>query len=84
MQGTESDDAIFYCDLVCSPDRKNIEEEIVNTNHELGTVQSYFNDNKIDKLFNDKFEVIEKTIIDRHNLTNNTIHSRYHLVLKKI
>lgn len=79
--------ALFYCDLVSGDNSEHYpgysEEEEVNTIHELGTIQSYFNDEKILQLFEPFFEVSECILLRRSNMVNGSYHSRYHLVLTR-
>lgn len=79
---------LFYCDLVSGDDSKHSREycgeEIVSTNHEHGTVQSYFNLAKIGKLFGELFEVVECILIRREEVIAGGYTSRYHLVLRRI
>lgn len=79
---------LFYCDLVSGDDsghsREFAEEVIVETTHEEGTLQSYFNHAKILKLFPPgAFEIMECFLIKRHNIVNGGLISRYHITLKK-
>ncbi|MCJ7603680.1 MAG: class I SAM-dependent methyltransferase [Desulfobulbaceae bacterium] len=79
---------LFYCDLVSGDDsnhsREFTGEESVETNHEKGTIQSYFNHSKILKLFVPaSFEILECFLIKRHDIIGGGFISRYHLTLKK-
>jgi SAM-dependent methyltransferase len=78
---------LFYCDLISgdhsSKYREYCGEEIVATEHEKGTVQSYFNFSKIEKLFLDFFEIVECKHIKHENCLAPGYHSRYHIVLKR-
>ncbi|WP_432775378.1 class I SAM-dependent methyltransferase [Brevibacillus gelatini] len=80
--------ALFYCDLISGDDSKHsreyASEEIVQTQHEKGTVQSYFNYKKILELIGDHFEIVEANLIRKENILSGDFFSRYHLVLKKI
>ena len=74
--------ALFYCDLVAGTPR----DETVQTPHEQGTVQSYFDEARIAKLCAGSFEIDENIRIDRIDCgtggTNTSI-SRWHLTLRK-
>ncbi|EIJ80525.1 methyltransferase type 11 [Bacillus methanolicus PB1] len=78
---------LFYCDLISgdhsSKYREYCGEEIVTTEHEQGTVQSYFNFSKIEKLFLAFFEIVECKQIKHENCLAQGYHSRYHIVLKR-
>ncbi|MFA7239051.1 MAG: class I SAM-dependent methyltransferase [Sulfuricellaceae bacterium] len=77
---------LFYCDLVSGDDsshaREFAEEEIVTTEHETGTIQSYFNYSKLVALISDYFDIVECKLIRNENVHNGIFISRWHLVLK--
>lgn len=79
---------MFYLDLVSGDDSQHnpdfYGEEIVQTAHELGTIQSYFNWDKIRMLIGENYEVEEGFLIRRSSMIGNSFHSRYHLVLKNL
>jgi len=79
---------LFYCDLVSGDDyqhaREYSGEEVVVTNHEKGTIQSYFNFSKISELIKGIFEIVECLLIRRQDILTGSSTSRYHLVLKAI
>jgi len=79
-------DGLFYCDLVSGDDsnhyREYAGEEIVKTDHEKNTVQSYFNFSKIKELVKDLFEIEECRLIKNENCLSDGMHARYHLVLR--
>jgi SAM-dependent methyltransferase len=77
---------LFYCDLI-SPDdsrhgREFAGEEIVSTQHERDTIQSYFNFTRIHQLFDGLFEIVEATLCRQENLLAPASTARTHLVLK--
>lgn len=80
-------DGLFYCDLISgdhsSKYREYCGEEIVTTEHEKGTVQSYFNFSKIEKLFLNFFEILECIHIKHENCLAPGYQSRYHIVLRR-
>lgn len=78
----------FYLDLISGDDSNHIEnfcgEEIVKDEHEKGTVQSYFNVNKINNLIKDtSFEIRELKHVKSLSILDNKFNSRYYVVLKK-
>jgi ubiquinone/menaquinone biosynthesis C-methylase UbiE len=79
---------LFYCDLASGDDsihfREFNGEEIVETNHEQGTMQSYFNFQKINELIDSFFIIKEAILITHENCIANDYYKRYHLVLQKI
>ena len=79
-----SENALFYCDLIADSKEGKNAEEIVTGDHEKGTVQSYFNEDKINKLFEGCFAVQEMILVNRVNIGNAKINSRYHLILTRI
>ncbi len=72
-------DGLFYCDLVAGEAR----EEIVATAHEENTIQSYFDESKIEMLFEGTFTTMEKTLIEQHRIDTATTSKRWHLVLRR-
>ena len=80
------DEGLFYCDLISGDgfhqDREFDGEEVVTSQHERGTIQSFFNVRKINDLICDYFEMIDRTLIRRENTISGSFSSRYHLVLK--
>lgn len=79
---------LFYCDLISGDDSQHAREfsgeEVVNTAHELGTIQLYFNMGKILAMIDGVFEVVESNLIRREDVLRGGYTSRYHLVLRKI
>lgn len=83
------DDGLIYFDLIDKKDssfKTDVSlEKIVTNQHEKGTIQSYFDDEKIKELIKDKFEIIEQYKIIREDCFNkNYLISRYHIIAKKI
>lgn len=70
---------LFYCDLVAG----NAAEETVKSEHEKDTIQSYFDQQKIDRLFEGYFKTVEQALIHRDDMLNNTRVSRWHIILEK-
>jgi SAM-dependent methyltransferase len=75
---------LFYCSLISGDDSKHgtgfAGEEVVSTQHEMDTVQSYFNYSKIENLLSEKFKIIEAITVTSRNLLTSSIHSRHHIV----
>ena len=82
-----ADGGLFYCDLVSGDDSKHAREysgeEVVDTRHEQGTIQSYFNLAKIERLIDGLFEIVECVLIRREEVVTGGYISRYHLVLRR-
>ncbi|MHA2060624.1 MAG: class I SAM-dependent methyltransferase [Candidatus Ranarchaeia archaeon] len=79
-------DGIVYVDLISGDDSTHPDqfagEEIVNTEHEQGTIQSFFNLTKINNLFERDFKTLESIKIKRKSNLRNFYLSRHHLVLQ--
>lgn len=79
---------MIYFDVVSGCDynhyREYDGEEIVETQHESGTIQSYFNWNKINLLLRDKFKIKEAILVQRESVINQSKNSRYHIIAEKI
>lgn len=60
-------------------------EEVVQTEHEEGTIQSFFNRDKIKQLLeNTSFSIIWSSLVTEESLISNCKSGRYYLVLEKI
>ena len=81
------DGGLFYCDLISGNDsrhgREFAGEEVVATEHERDTVQSYFNYSKIERLVEGMFEIVEGVLVREENLLVAGVNARTHLVLRK-
>ncbi len=79
---------LFYCDLVsgadCDHAREYCGEQIVKTEHEINTMQSYFNYTKIGELCSGYFKVVEAVLTSRENVLQLSSNARYHLVLSPL
>lgn len=80
--------ALFYLDLVSGDDSNHAPEfcgeEVVETAHEKGTIQSFFNWSKIADLLGDTFTVKEAFLIKNTSIISSRFHSRYHLILENL
>lgn len=79
--------ALFYVDLISGDDSNHFPEfcgeEIVETEHEKGTVQSYYNWFKITELVKGLFLIKEASLIKKRSVISLDFHARYHLILEK-
>lgn len=79
---------LVYIDLISGDDHRHFPEfnaeEVVETAHEQGTIQSYFNWSKINVLIDSLFCVREATLIRKSSVAGPGYHSRYHLVLENL
>ncbi|QWD72724.1 class I SAM-dependent methyltransferase [Polynucleobacter sp. UB-Raua-W9] len=77
---------LFYCNLIAEKNSAGDffgGEKIVNTQHEKGTVQSYFDKNKIDNLFSNNFDFVSLEMHCIENALNGGWSGRWHLVLRR-
>jgi SAM-dependent methyltransferase len=79
---------LFYCDVISGDDsahaREYAGEEVVSTEHEKDTIQSYFNMERIHALIEGSFKIDECLLIRREDVQKGGLHSRYHLVLERL
>lgn len=78
---------VFYLDLISGDSdefaREFDGEVVVETSHERGTIQSYFNFRKIGELMGDTgFEIAECILVQRQEVTRGGRVGRYHIVLR--
>ncbi|WP_439529049.1 class I SAM-dependent methyltransferase [Pannonibacter sp.] len=79
---------LFYLDLI-SGDDSDCEpgfagELVVDKAHERGTVQSYFDEAKINRLLDGNFTVRELVFVHRSVLTSSSHGSRYHVIAERL
>lgn len=83
-----AENSLVYIDLISGDDSRHAREfhgeEIVQTEHERDTVQTYFNREAIGRLIDGYFVPAECYLIRREEVDKGTYASRYHLALKKI
>ena len=71
---------LFYCDLIAG----ELGDVVVETQHELGTVQSYYNKKRIDALIEGIFSIKEAVLIHRESVSTGEVSSRWHLILARL
>ncbi|WP_422003632.1 class I SAM-dependent methyltransferase [Pyruvatibacter mobilis] len=71
---------LFFCDFIGGGDH----EEVITTEHEKGTLQSFFTPEKIDALLPDGFELIERVRTERTTTRSAHVHSRLHVTLRRL
>ncbi len=80
--------SLFYCDLISGSDSSHMPnfsgKEIIESDHENGTIQFYFNEDKVNELIKDCFVIKEWVLVKREQLNNTFFTRRHHLVLEKI
>lgn len=79
--------ALFYVDVISTDsvrhgDDLGDDEYVVSEQHEQLTVQSHYDDDKIDRVFA-AFETLEQIKIVSSHPDGTIIHARWHLVLRK-
>ena len=79
---------LFYCDLISGDDsehaREYAGEEVVSTEHEKDTIQSYFNMERINALIDGVFKIEESLLIRTEDVHRGRFHSRHHIVLERL
>lgn len=76
----------FYCNLISSHDSGAADftgERTVDTAHEHGTVQSYFDEAKARRLLEPHFDVLSCALHTQHEVIRDRHQGRWHLVLKR-
>ncbi|CAO3363699.1 methyltransferase domain-containing protein [Azospirillum palustre] len=71
-------DALFYCDLICGDAR----QEVVQIAHEENTIQSYFDEEKINRLLQGRFDCLERVLVERWSDAGPPAR-RWHLTLRR-
>jgi hypothetical protein len=71
---------LFYCDLIFG----DAADVLIETQHEYGTVQSYYTRARIDQLMAGCFLLKEVVLIQRENQTSTHTDKRWHLVLERL
>ena len=54
------------------------------TEHEKGTMQSYFSEAKIERLFDGHFDIVENYLIRRTDVATGNFHGRYHVIARNL
>ena len=80
-------EGLFYCSLISGENESLSEnatrEEIVKTLHEEGTIQSYFNKEKVCDLLTPHFEILNLELHNIINQNDNITTGRWHVVARK-
>lgn len=78
---------LFYCSLISGDetgrDPEFCDEEMVSTNHEKDTIQSYFNYIKIKRLLEPFFEIIDCSLTQVKNPVKATHYGRWHVASRR-
>ena len=80
-----SSSSIALFDLDIHKNEKDFDGEIVvQEEHEFGTIQSFYNLNKINSLIEETgFKIAWGELIEHRNILDSKSHGRYHIVLEK-
>lgn len=72
----------IYLSLISGQD-KSVEDEIVTTSHENGTIQSYYDENKIKKLLGSSYNQVKyfNKITENNLLKQSAFNERFHIVI---
>lgn len=78
--------SLVYLNLISSDSSGGYQAEdvLVEDKHEEGTIQSYYDVNRVKELIKDtRFEIVQLNLNKVENLMNNTLSARFNIVLKK-
>lgn len=78
--------SLVYLNLISSDSSgcSQAEDVLVEDKHEEGTIQSYYDVNRVKELIkNTHFEIVQLNLNKIENLMNNTLSARFNVVLKK-
>ena len=80
------DNGRIYFDLISEIgyDCSGSFEKTIQENHEHNTIQTYFNEDRINDLIKDIFVIEEIILKSSFNVVNKTTVARYHVVVKKL
>ena len=80
------DNGRIYFDLISEIgyDCSGSFEKTIQENHEHNTIQTYFNEDRINDLIKDIFVIEEIILKSSLNVVNKTTVARYHVVVKKL
>jgi len=80
------DNGRIYFDLISEVgyDCSSSFEKTIQENHENNTIQTYFNEDRINDLIKDIFVIEEIILKSSFNVVNKTTTARYHVVVKKL
>lgn len=76
-------DGLMYFDVIWSDNGKAYEEEVNNRKLEQGTIQSYYDSEKLMSLVERNFKIVKLEIITREDLYGACINKRAHVICKK-
>ena len=78
--------SLVYLNLISSDSSggSQAEDVLVEDKHEEGTIQSYYDVNRVKELIKDtRFEIVQLNLNKIENLMSNTLSARFNIVLKK-
>ena len=74
---------MVYFNVIMNSENK-VYEETIKTKHEFGTIQSFFDIDKVKEMIKNKFNIIEYQIHSICDENGNVINKRAHFVCEKI
>lgn len=88
LHRTMDNKGIIFFDVISTLDKSfkkgNSMDQLVENDHENGTIQSYYDINRINDLLKDKFNIIELSENSKIDHINKTISNRFNVVAQKI
>ena len=78
-----NNNGLFYFNVIMSPENK-VYEETIQARHEFGTIQSFFDIDKVKEMLKNKFNILEYQIHTICNEDGKIINRRAHFVCEKI
>lgn len=75
---------LMYFDVIMDENSNKAHEEIVKEPLEYGTVQLYYNENKINELLKDNYKILEYKIINFCSREEDIIHKRAHIICERV
>lgn len=87
LHRTINDNGIIYFDVIDVEDMSFSAdgfEQVVTSDHENGTVQTFFDKNRILELLQNKFNILELYKVKKEDRLGNAAMSRYHVIVQKV
>lgn len=87
LHRTINDNGIIYFDVIDVEDMSfsaDSFEQVVTSDHENGTVQTFFDKNRILELLQNKFNILELYKVKKEDQLGNAVMSRYHVIVQKV
>jgi len=76
---------LFFFDLIASDTRNQTANDmVVESGHEQGTIQSYYDDIRIENLIRGQFHILEHFVLHTEYKTSKNSNSRNYVILEKV